>query len=47
MREYILVSPELLSVPVSHLLAGVPEAKEYPCCDVDQEVGDYREAVPH
>ena len=32
---------------MSHLLAGVPEAKEYPCCDVHQEVGDHREAVPH
>ena len=31
---------------MSHLLAGVPEAKEYPCCDVHQEVGDHREAVP-
>ena len=42
------VLPELLGVVMPDLLAGVPgEAKEDPGCDVDQQVGDHSEAVPH
>ena len=40
--------PELLCVVMPDLLAGVPgEAKEDPGCDVHQQVGDHREAIPH
>ena len=43
----MMLSPELLRVIMPDLLAGVSsEAKEDPCCDVDQQVGDHREAVP-
>ena len=40
--------PELVRVLTPNLLAGVPgEAEEDPGCDVHQQVGDHREAIPH
>ena len=33
---------------MADLLTGIPgEPEEDPGCDVDQEVGDHREPVPH